>query len=610
MRYRATNWKPWFDLLVLCVVLVAVNVLAGFFHVRFDLTQERAFTLSEGTRSILADLESPVQVRLYAGSSDRSMPPFLSNYAARVQELLEEMAVVSRGKLEVQRLNPAPDSESEESARIDGLQPQPLPHGETLTLGVSVTMLDTKVVIPFLAPDRERLLEYDLARAFSQVSREEKPVVGIMSPLPVLGAPLALMMGEGQGRQPWALADELRHDFDLRQVALGAPSIPQEISTLLVIHPKEISPETEFVLDQFLLRGGRLIVFLDPYCIFDGGFGPTPQATRSTLPNLLPAWGLEFDETQAVADLDFEGETREGRAPALLDLTRAALNPDDILTSDADSLLLAFAGAFAGDAGEGISSEILIHASRNSQLVDPSLARLSPGDVIRDFHPSGHEMPLALRLTGSFRTAFPDGRPAAKEASEFLTESTSESTVVLVGDVDMLHDPLAVTEVRGLFPGGRVLAPVNGNLAFAQAAVEQLAGNESLIAVRSRASRNRPFTRLRALLAEAEQKFQATIRGLEESLEETRSRLAQLQQGKKEGQKFILTAEQQREIEAFRAKEADVSRQLKETRRQLRSEIHALEVRLKWLNIAAVPALVVAVGIGVGIWKKRRSCAQ
>ena len=602
-------FSTWLSLAGIFVVLVALNILAFKYSLRFDLTEDRAFTLSPGTRAILGRLENPVQVRLYAGVSGGQLPPFLKNYAARVENLLKEMSVASGGLVQVQRLDPQPDSNAEESASLDGIDPQPLPNGASLTLGLSANMLDERIALPFLPPDRERLLEYDIARAIASIAEPSRPVVGVMSPLPVMGQPMAMMMTGGPGPEPWVFVNELRRDFDVRSVAMNAPAIPDDVDCLVVIHPKDITPAAEFAIDRFVRRGGRLLAFLDPFCIFDGGFGPVPQGTSSTLPTLLPAWGIAFDNTLAVADLEYEGRTREGRSPGLLDLTATAMNPEDVLTADVDNLLLAFAGRYSGDPAGGLLRETLFESSTASQLVSPQIARMDPEMVVRDFKASGERMPLAVRLTGMFPTAFPDGPPEGVDASKEDTE-TAETTVILVGDADMIQDPLSVTEVRGLFPGRRMFVPVNGNLGFAQSAVELLTGSDDLIRVRSRATRNRPFTVVRQMQAAAEQKFQDTIRKLETSLQEAQERLARLQQGKEEGQRFILTEEQQREIERFRQEEASVKRQLKDVRRELRAEIDALEVRLKWLNIAAVPALVVVVALIFGFLRRRRSRAR
>jgi ABC-type uncharacterized transport system involved in gliding motility auxiliary subunit len=359
-----------------------------------------------------------------------------------------------------------------------------------------------------------------------------------------------------------------------------------------------------------VMRGGRLIAFLDPFCVLDSGMGQVPQPSASTLPTLLPSWGLQFPEDLVVADLDFVGVTRDGRQPALLDLNIHGMNPDDVLTAGLDNVLLAFAGAWSGTPKDGSIVSDLLRSSANNQLVEPMAARMSPESVIRNFQSSGEERPLAVRLSGKLASAFPEPPVDLPEGAKpdpgvHLKESQGSCQVILVGDADMVQDPLSVSEVRGLVPGGRMIVPVNGNMIFVQSAVEQLAGSEDLIEVRSRASLNRPFTVVRAMESAAEQKYQSTIRELEESLQETERRLNELQSGKQDGQKFLLSAEQQKEIESFREKEAGVRRQLKDTRRELRSEIDALVTKLKWLNIAAVPVIVVLAGVVYALWRRR-----
>lgn len=598
-------------LVAVLVAIVSLNLIGSVVRFRIDLTGNRAFTLSEGTRKILAGLDEPVDLRLYAASGDGALPPLLKNYVQRVQDLLEEMAAASGGKLRVQRLEPLPDSDAEDSARLDGLQPTPLPNGDSLYLGISASRLDRKVALPFLPPDRERLLEYDIARMLVGVQGREKPSVGVMSPLPVFGQPMSMMMmGGGRGPQPWAVVDELKRDFDVRELPMGGAPVPADIDVLILIHPKGIDLPTEYAIDQFLMRGGRLIAFIDPFCVLDSGMGPVPEPSSSTLPTLLPAWGLEFPENEVVADLDFVGVTRDGRQPALIDLNINGMNPDDVLTAGIDNVLLAFAGAWSGTPKEGATISDLLRTSANNQLVEPMTARMSPESVIRNFQPSGVERPLAVRLSGRLTSAFPEPPAELPEGAKpdpgvHLKESKGNCEIILVGDADMVQDPLSVSEVRGLVPGGRMIVPVNGNLIFVQSAVEQLAGSEDLIAVRSRASLNRPFTVVRAMESAAEQKFQSTIRELESSLEETEKRLNELQAGKQDGQQFLLSAEQQKEIENFRTKEAEVRRQLKDTRRELRSEIDALVTKLKWLNIAAVPLIVVLAGIVYALWRRR-----
>lgn len=617
---KSKRLSPFAFVVLLAVAITAVNVLAGRFlsWARWDLTSDKVYTLSPGTREILSTLHTPVQARLYAGASSGAMPPPLRQHARRVEELLREMAQQSRGKLEVQVLNPRPDSDAEDSARLDGIEQQMLPNGESLTLGVSFTALDKKAAVPFLPPQRERLLEYDLVRALAQTQTEQLPVVGLMSPLTVMGNPMAQMFGGG-GEPAWLLAEELRREFTLREVPMNSTEIPQDIQTLLVIHPKGITPETEFALDQFVLRGGKLIVFLDPYCLLDGGLSPGPfsMGTSSNLPTLLPHWGVSYDDTQAVADLAFQGATPEGQAPWLLELNRLAFNQDDAVLAGLESMLMAFAGSFSVQPTDGVSVETLISSSPQAQLQPAQMLRSSLAQAMKQFVPSEKPLPLAIRLTGKFKTAFPNGRPNSPPPSEenqeqqpdYLKESQADTSIVLVADADMLHDPLCVTEVRGLVPGRRLFIPINGNLAFAQGSVEQMAGSSALLNVRSRSAGRRPFLVIGEMQAKAEQKFRATIAELEASLAETQNRLSELERGKQEGQRFVLTAEQQREIENFRAKELEVKARLKATRRQLRSEIEALQTQLKWLNIAMVPLLVAIGGAAWGIWRKKHTSA-
>ncbi|HWL54396.1 MAG TPA: GldG family protein, partial [Chthoniobacteraceae bacterium] len=297
-------------LVAVFMVIVAVNYLAGRVPKRIDLTEEKAYTLSDGTRSILSRLPSPIQIRLYA-TRNETIPPQLRLYVQQVEDLLEEIRQASNGRVEIQKLDPEPDSEAEDSARLDGVEGQALPNGEQLYLGLSVSLLDHKEAIPFLSPERERLLEYDIARAISRVITEEKPVVGVMSPLPLAGMPNApmMMMQMPQGQQePWVFYSELQRDFTVREIPLTADSIPEEVKVLLVIHPRGISEATEYALDQFVLRGGKLIAYLDPSAVTDeaqGGGMPGSPSEGSNLEKLLSAWGITFDSTQTVADMEY-----------------------------------------------------------------------------------------------------------------------------------------------------------------------------------------------------------------------------------------------------------------------------------------------------------------
>ena len=615
-------------------IIVIINALASSFNKRVDLTAERAYTLSAGTRAILSKLDTPVQIRFYSTRSDTRMPVFLKTYAQRVEDLLGEFRQASRGQIEIQKLDPAPDSDAEDSARLDGIEGQARVEGEPFYLGLSVSMLDQKQAIPFLAPDRERLLEYDLARAISRVVTTEKPVIGVMSPLPYGGQPTnPMMMRMGQsGQQPWVFISELKRDFTVRDIPLGAEDIPKDVKVLVLIHPKGITDASQYAIDQFLLRGGKLVAMLDPQGVLDRSGAGNPMGmsmgSRSSLDKLLPAWGLSFESSKVVADLDFVGRTREGRQPAVLALNEKASNRDDIVSAQANNLIFAFAGAFSGTPAEGLKQTVLVRSSKNSQLVDPMSAQMGGERLIKDFVSSNTEQVLALRLTGRFKTAFAEGKPKSapapgapeepkdqKPAERGLKESKEDGAVLLIGDSDFIQDQLSVQEMMNPFGGQRMVMPVNSNIAFAQSSIEQLAGDSNLVAVRSRASRERQFTVVRQMQAKAEAAFQAKIKSLEASLAEAQNKLNELQRtkgdkGDKGGQRFILSPEQQQEINNFRNKERDVKIQLKEERKKLRIGIDSLENTIKWLNIALMPVLVAAAGIALALLRLQRRAAR
>src|SRR5438105_3459680 len=281
------------------LVIIAFNLIASVARQRIDLTAERAYTLSPGTKAILAKLNTPVQVRFYCTKNANTMPVFLTTYAQRVEDLLGEYRQASKGRIDLQRLNPEPDSDAEDSARLDGVEAQQVRAGDRVYLGLSVAMLDQKQAIPFLTPDRERLLEYDISRAIARVMTTDKPVTGIMSSMPVMGQmnPMAMQMGQ-RGQPPWAFVSELMRDFNVKQVEMTADKIPDDIKLLVVIHPKGISETTQYALDQFVLRGGKLVAFVDPLCVLDRPPmeqpGRMPPMSSSTLDKLFKAWGLTF----------------------------------------------------------------------------------------------------------------------------------------------------------------------------------------------------------------------------------------------------------------------------------------------------------------------------
>jgi ABC-type uncharacterized transport system involved in gliding motility auxiliary subunit len=625
---------------VVCLVIViGLNVIANFVKLRVDLTAEKLFTLSEGTKQILQELDTPVDIRFYATRDDKIMPPQLKTYVSRVEDLLEEFAENSDGNINLTKFDPQPDSDAEDSARLDGVEGQSISLTDRIYLGMAVSMLDETVAIPFLDPSKERQLEYEIARAVSQIVTIDKPIIGVMSSLPAFGQPANPMMAQmgraPQAQEPWAVISQLKQDFEVKEVQLTADTIDEDITVLIVIHPKEITEATEYAIDQFVLRGGKLLAFLDALALIDQQPNPnnmmgSPPST-SNLTKLLPAWGLEFNSSKVVADMSFAKEVsfRQGSPPQLqpsvLFVNDKGINGDDVVTAQIDQLLMPFVGTFSGTPADGLEQTILINTTAESQLVDGFMAQLSGAQIAKEFSAEGKELTVAMRLTGKFKTAFPDGKPDAAAAAgeddidkedeapaiDSLKESEEEGTVVLFGDADFLFDSFSVRIQN--FLGTRMLSLLNGNLPVAQNVVEQLAGDNRLIRVRSRAAMNRPFTTIRDMQIQAEKEYRTKIQGLEDTLQQTQTKLSELQSQRtdvSQGQRFVLSEDQQKELEKFRKQQVDTNKQLKTMRRDLRKDIDALETKLKWVNIAGMPFIITIGGILIATIKRKRTAAR
>jgi ABC-type uncharacterized transport system involved in gliding motility auxiliary subunit len=627
--------------LAMALIIIAFNVISGAAKTRMDLTKEKAFTLSKGTKAILNKLDTPVKVRFYCTQAESSSPDtvYLKGYAKRVEDLLSEYKQAGHGKIIIEKYDPQPDSDAEDSARLDGVEGETLRNGDRFYMGLAISLLDEKQAIPFLDPNRERLLEYDLSRAISRVITPDKPIVGVMSALPVFGMPanpMMMRMGQ-QGQQPWVIINELKNDFTVRRVEMTVDKIDDDIKVLVLIHPREISDKAQYAVDQFIMRGGKLLAFLDPLPMVDTKeqnqvFGNVPNS-GSSLDKLLKAWGLSLETSKVVADMRFKMQIggRNGQpqeAPAVLSITPEGINKDDIVTSQIDNIWLPYAGAFTGTPVAGLKETVLLKSTPESQLVDGFMANLAGGNIAKDFKASGTAYALAIRLTGKFKTAFPAGKPEEKKedekkegdkdkkpeektakADDSLKESKQDTTVILVGDADMLFDNVALRQTPT--PFGMLSQPMNGNLNFAQNAVEQLTGDNNLIGVRSRATQNRPFTRIKDMELEANKKFQSEIKQYEEKAADAQRKINELQQQKKDkDQRFILSPEQTAELAKLRKEEAEARKRLKKVQKDLRKEVVSLQKSVKWTNILLVPAAVTLSGVVIAVAKRRKTSAK
>ena len=641
---------PSLAVLLSVIVLFLVNWLGGLEFARVDLTQGRVYTLSPGTKEILKNLDSPVTVRFYLSQSDDSMPLPLKGYARRVEDLLTEFKAASKGKLVIEKLDPQPDSDAEDAAVLDGVQAQSLTGGDRFYFGLAVKRGEKKSTISSIVMQRERLLEYDIVRAITRSADAKKPKIGILSSMPVFGSPGFAMMGMPPSPKQ-TFVSELERDFDVQRISTDVKQIDDELKVLLIVHPKGLSESTEFAIDQFILRGGKVIALLDSYAYFDlvpSQQGMQPGGTSSDLERLTKAWGVTLQGNKMIADMKYmTGQGNRG-LPTLLTLNDSAYSASDIATAQLGDTLFAFSGAFEGKPSEGLKQDVLINSSTYAEMVDNTLAMEQGEKLAKGVKPTGQTYPLAIRLEGKFKTAFPEGAPVlkvdakdtkdkakGKEASgnpsaakksadkskasdapvepaapviEVLKESKANNSVVLIADSDFINDNVAV-QIQEIF-GQRVVYPTNGNLAFLQSLVDQFAGDAALVSLRTRQSASHPFTVIKEMETRAQQAYVGKIKALEENLQKTRESLAQMQKNKSATESAqILTPEQQAQVDNFKKTAAETRLELKNLRKDLRAESEALQFWAKLTNIALVPFLLLVLSLSVYVLRNRQAKA-
>ena len=606
--------------LVGAIAASSVVILANL-PLRCDMTAENLYTLSKGSKAVLGQLTEDVTLKYYVSSSSAEMPMALKTYAQQVGNLLKEYERAGGGRLVVEEYDPKPDSDAEEWAQRYGVEPQTggNPFGQGIYFGVVAVCGDREETLGVLSPRTESTLEYDLTRLVTRVAWPERPVVGVMTSLPdVLGGqmnPMMMQMGQ-RPPQGWAAFSELAKDYDVRTVEPDAEKIDDDVKTLVVVHPKNLSDKALYAIDQFVLRGGKLVACVDPFSIKDmqssrsqqnpmmgqmGGDGP------STLGKLFDAWGVKFEEGKISCDLEAATKLNNGQGgvesnPAFLSLGKPNMDKGDLIVADLTNVMFPFAGAFTFEKKDmDLSFEPVITTSKDNSCSTDKMAMQYGG--MKDMVPDGKERILAARLSGTFKTAFPKGPDGTNDVSKALAEG--KGNVLLFADSDFLADDFCVRMMRT--PFGSIPQLINENLTLFSNAMEQFAGREELIGVRSRGASDRPFTVVNELEAEATKKWQAREAAFQEELQQTQQRLSALQKEKKGGERFILSKEQQDEIVKLRKSQAETRKQLKNVRKELTADIDSLGLRLKIINIALVPVLVVLFGLLRGYLRRKRA---
>jgi ABC-type uncharacterized transport system involved in gliding motility auxiliary subunit len=682
--------------LLVIAIVVAVNFLVGglgFLNARIDLTEDRLYTLSNGTRNILNGLnqDEPVTIRYYVSTEDRVMPPVLKSHARTVQDLLLEFQKASSGKVILEKLAPNPNSEDEDKAREDDLQGMTVnQEGDNIYLGMAIQSAGKKEVLPFLNPNEETALEYNISRAIQKVSKTSKTVVGVMSAMPIMGSPMYPYQRQ-KGQEPWILVQRLRMDYEVRDIPIGSASIDSDVNVLVVVHPGDITEGAEYAIDQYLLKGGKVIALVDPQSWIAQAYSgqPNPMTGQpgsqinpsSDLPNLFKSWGIAYNKTSVVADVNYKSVMQGRQNPTALRLPKDALNKADRVTADLQSMLMMGAGSFDLQKKDGIEYTTLVTSSEASEMIDNTAAEKLRSQNLENFTPSGKKQLLAVRLSGKFKTAFPSGKPkgpaapkegggaqedanapkaaetpaaaapvtvttpaisvtpapattptattpavsvtpaaaptpaptpAATEAPKdaapaaptdgtIVESSNTEGSVILFADADMMYDAFCVQQDP--MTGG--LVATNSNLPLILNSVEILSGGGDLLQVRSRASTQRPFTKMDELREDVEKDFRPILAQKQAEMDKIAQEMGPLRV--KNGQ--LADPNQIKKLEELMKKQTSINKDIRNIKKDQSKDIDKTQSIITILNVFGVPLLVITVGLMLAIRRRVATAA-
>ena len=627
--------------LVILLCVVVFNLISSQLKFKADLTEGNLYTLSDGSKKLLDELanerdgdseSSSLEIRFYLTKGEKGVPVFVNDHGKRIEDLLDQYKDYAGSNLELKKINPRRDTDEEELAVNDGIQLL----NNAFYVGMAVSYLDTTEVVPFFDPSKSPTLEYDISRAIKNVLKlkEDRQTVGVMSSLNVWGGPdpsnPMAMMNRGAPQQPaWYFIRQLQQDLNVERIEATATEIPEDVDVLMVIHPKNVSEATEYALDQFVLSGRKLIVFVDPMALKDEGNNQNPQMRipgmggASNLTRLFSKWGVTFEGTKVVADFNYRLTQRDplsrGRIqPAYLALNKNALNSEEVVTRDLGTIRLPYVGSFdTSKLATGLKATELISSSEQAKLVDGMSSQFNGAKVMDSFltgsedgKPVGtKKFTLALKLSGKFTTAFPEGKPNSgetdneedkkekEEESTQIKETDNENHVCLIGDTDLLSDEHFLVQQRFV---------ISENIAFIQNLVDHF-GDGTLINIRSR-NQNRPFTTNMDLERDAQSKFEGKLKKLEAEQQAILQEKTKMESTGEGSNQFTLSIDPEA-LKDIQKKELEKRKQIREIRKELRAEIDMIQLWIKLANIGIMPIIVIILGIIFFVSKRKKTAA-
>jgi ABC-type uncharacterized transport system involved in gliding motility auxiliary subunit len=622
------------------VLFFSANIASNiwFSAARLDLTSGGLYTVSQGTKETLRSISEPVTLRFFFSERASVKYAGVRAYGARVRDLLREYESIAGGKLKLEIADPEPLSEQEDLAVAQGVTGAPTPNGEKIYFGlVGTNMLNGREVIPFFLEDREEYLEYDLTNLVYKLNREKKPKVGVVSNLPFdsgIGGMMAAMQGKSR---PFMIYEQIKDSFDAEFLEQDFDRVPTDVDVLLIAHPKPLNAKTQYAIDQFIMRGGRALVFVDPWSeISQVGADPsgaplegsTPSSSNSIDP-LMKSWGVAVDGKHIIGVQDLAQRVSFGgnvvSYVAWVGLTQMEMDRKDFITSELKQINLGTIGAITQTKGATTQLLPLLQTTTDTMQIDVAKVKgePNPDDLLREFASSGKKFTIAARVRGPIRSAFPGGPPAESlmpssgstpkaPLPAFLSETKGDANIIIFADSDIFTDHFWV-EAQEL-QGQRVAIPIAHNSAFVLNAIENLSGSSALISLRSRSTSNRPFTLVNSIRRRAEQKFLQQEKALEDKMTATQNRLAELEGRRGAAPKpgagrtqDMLTPEQEAEIEKFRAELIETRGALRDVQLKLRRDIDRLGSWLAAINILLVPLMIVGTSLALNFLRRRQA---
>jgi len=609
--------------LVLAVCLfVATIVLANTALTtwRIDLTQNKLFTLSKGTINILNNLEEAVQLDFYFSQKAMNDFPLLANYGIRVRDILEELATHAHGKLILNIIEPETFSEAEDQAVASGLRTVSVSaNSDRVYFGlVGTNSTDDEKVIPFFQTNRESALEYDLTKLIYNLAYPDKRIVGVYSQLPIIGK-------KGDQTAPtWTIINALKEFFEIIDLNKNIDALNQKIDVLMLVHPKKLNTETLYAIDQYLLKGGKAIIFLDPLAEQDR---TQPDAASpsvmpilySYLDEILEKWGLEISKEKIVADINAAMRVQASgpRGPQEIDylpwlrFTKKNFNTEDFSTSELNILHMGTVGAIESIAEKEIKVEItpLIQTSKQSTKLERDLIlfQRDPSVILNNFKSDEKNLLIAARIKGKAQTAFPDGLPIDENKEQLMDDgfiNEGDINVILVSDTDILADHFWIRKQDML--GVSVPQPIANNGDFVINSIENLSGSTDLISLRGRGKYSRPFEKVEAIRKEAESEFREREKELQAVLQETENEIRKLQQEQGNEKSYLLNNKLTAEIEKFRNERLATRKELRSVQHDLRKNIEKLGSQLRFINIGLIPLLITLLALIIGIYRANK----